>query len=231
MVSREGYRKGKILSRPGVPGALPLRSGTHRMGLDKRRDAVLYIPADYNPVTPAPMAVMLHGAGGDAGHGLSQLRWLADEAGMIVLAPPSRGATWDIIEENAFGPDPLFIDSALTQVFSHYAIDPARLAIGGFSDGASYALSLGLSNGDLFSHLIAFSPGFLHTTGASGKPKVFISHGVLDHVLPIVHCSRRIVPQLQRQQYEVTYHEFNDGHSIPDTIGKEAVQWFLQRQR
>lgn len=31
----------------------------------------------------------------------------------------------------------------------------------GFSDGASYALSLGLPNGNLFSHIVAFSPGFM----------------------------------------------------------------------
>ena len=31
----------------------------------------------------------------------------------------------------------------------------------GFSDGASYALSLGAANGDLFTHIAAFSPGFM----------------------------------------------------------------------
>jgi len=31
----------------------------------------------------------------------------------------------------------------------------------GFSDGASYALSVGITNGDLFTHVIAFSPGFV----------------------------------------------------------------------
>jgi phospholipase/carboxylesterase len=35
------------------------------------------------------------------------------------------------------------------------------VALGGFSDGASYALSLDLTNGDLFASLIAFSPGFI----------------------------------------------------------------------
>lgn len=124
---------------------------------------------------------------------------------------------------------PLFLDGALTQVFSQYSIDPDRLAIGGFSDGAPYALSLGLSNGDLFSHIIAFSPGFFHTAGATGKPQVFISHGVHDPVLPIPPCSRRIVPQLERRQYKVTYWEFNGGHTIPDTICKKAVQWLLEK--
>jgi predicted esterase len=38
------------------------------------------------------------------------------------------------------------------------AIDPARVAIGGFSDGATYALSLGLINGDLFKRVAPSHP-------------------------------------------------------------------------
>lgn len=230
MISREGYRKGHLQARPGRLGELPVNKGTRMLGLDQHRDAVLYIPAGYDPATPAPLAVMLHGAGGDADHGLSLLHWLADTTGMILLSPPSRGNTWDIIEESGFGKDLLFIDSALTQVFSQYSIDPARIAVGGFSDGASYALCVGLSNGDLFSHIIAFSPGFYHSAAAPGKPSIYISHGVDDRVLPIGPCSRRIVPQLERQQYSVTYREFKGGHTIPDKIRKEAVQWFLEKK-
>lgn len=230
MISRDWVRKGKIGARPGASGELAGTRGLRKLGLDKRRDAVLYIPEGYQPGTPAPLAVMLHGAGGSADHGLSLLRWLADAAGVLVLAPSSRGSTWDIIEENAFSHDIVFIDGALTQVFSQYSIDPARIDIGGFSDGASYALSVGLSNGELFPHIVAFSPGFFYTASAGGKPRVYISHGVHDGVLPITPCSRRIVPQLERQQYEVTYREFDGEHTVPDRISKEAVQWFLERE-
>jgi predicted esterase len=40
----------------------------------------------------------------------------------------------------------------------------ATLAVSGFSDGASYALSIGPANGDLFTHVMAFSPGFADLT-------------------------------------------------------------------
>lgn len=60
---------------------------------------------------------------------------------------------------SGFGPDVLYLNKALHHVFNRYSIDPSRLAVAGFSDGASYALSLGVANGDLFSHIIAFSPG------------------------------------------------------------------------
>jgi predicted esterase len=229
MISRNQARKGRIEARPGIESEPHPETGLRKLGLDMRRDALLYTPTDYQPGTPAPLAVLLHGAGGNADHGLSLLRWLADTEGIILMAPSSRGDTWDIIEENEFGQDVLFMDGALTRVFSQYNIDPERIAIGGFSDGASYALSLGLTNGDLFSHIIAFSPGFFYAAVAAGKPQVYISHGVHDDVLPITPCSRRIVPQLTLEQYSVTYREFDGGHTVPDSLSKEATQWFLEK--
>src|SRR5699024_1163884 len=120
---------------------------------------------------------------------------------------------------------------ALVHVFDRYAIDPSRVAIGGFSDGASYALSLGIANGDLFSHVIAFSPGFVAAPGEVGRPRIFVSHGTRDEVLPVDRCSRTIVRQLRREHYDVRYHEFDAGHTVPDTIRAEAVRWFTGHDR
>jgi predicted esterase len=168
---------------------------------------------------------MLHGAGGNGEGGLRIIRNLADVFSTIVLAVDSRGQTWDVLISR-YGPDITFIDQALAQTFTHYAINSNRLAIGGFSDGASYALSVGITNGDLFTHIIAFSPGFMAPTNQVGKPKFFISHGERDTVLPIDRCSRRIVPQLQRAGYEVLYQEFDGPHTVPDPIAHEGMRWF-----
>jgi predicted esterase len=191
------------------------------------RDGLLYVPKNYTPGRPAALAVMLHGAGGNAEHGLSLLRKYADEHSIILLAPASRLGSWDVIARNAFGKDVVLIDQALDLVFSRYAVDPARIAVGGFSDGASYALCLGLTNGDLFTHVIAFSPGFVYTEQEQGKPAVFVSHGTRDRVLPIDPCSRRLVPRLQRKGLSVNYQEFDGEHQIPDRISADAVAWFF----
>src|SRR6185312_17238913 len=100
-----------------------------------------------------------------------------------VLAPNSRDKTWDAIG-GSFGVDVAHLNRALERVFEKVAIDPARLAIGGFSDGASYAISLGLINGDLFNSIVAFSPGFVIDGTPHGTPRIFISHGTRDHILP-----------------------------------------------
>ena len=201
--------------------------GIRNIGLDKDRDALLYIPQTYSPEQGAPFALLLHGAGGSAEHGLFLLKDLAEIHNLILLAPSSRGNTWDLIEEGMFDRDVLFIQQALETVFQTCVPDKKRFAIGGFSDGASYALSLGLINGELFTHILAFSPGFFRAPTAAGKPRLYLSHGINDNVLPIGLCSRRLVPKLQRDGYDVTYREFNGGHTIPGTVSTEAINWFL----
>lgn len=228
ITTRDNYKTGRLTARPQAHTAKDnFTTGVQPLQLADRKDGLIYIPETYNPNRPAALAVMLHGAGGQAGHGLGLLRNYADANNIILLAPASRAASWDIISGNAFGPDVIFIDQALKQAFDRYAIDPARIAIGGFSDGASYALCLGLTNGNLFTHILAFSPGFSYTLEKEGKPKVFISHGTQDRVLPIDPCSRRIVPQLQRQGLPVQYQEFEGEHEIPARISKSAVEWFI----
>ena len=195
-----------------------------------RGDHLLYVPESYGgPESPAPMAVVLHGAGGRASDAMALLRPLADATGMLLLAPTSHQYTWDVIV-GGYGPDVGAIDGALEEAFSRYAVEPTRMAIGGFSDGASYALSLGINNGDLFSDVLAFSPGFMAPSVRAGAPRFFVSHGTRDDVLPIGFCSRRVVPQLERMGYEVEYREFEGGHTVPPEILLDAIGWFTSKR-
>ena len=118
-----------------------------------------------------------------------------------------------------------FLNRALEWVFERLAVDPSRLAIGGFSDGASYALSLGLANGDLFPRVVACSPGFVISAEPNGSPRFFLSHGTADQILPIDRCSRVIVPRLRSMGYDVTFREFEGRHELPPDIASEALQW------
>lgn len=201
-------------------------AGLHRLGLDGARDGLVYIPRGYRSDTAAPLVLLLHGAGAAASDIMPRLTALADKYGLIVLAPDSRRSTWDLIVAD-YGADVAFIDQVLKRVFSHFRIDPEHIAIAGFSDGASYALSLGIVNGGLFTSVIAFSPGFAAEEERSGAPRIFVSHGVDDAVLPIGRCSRPIVTRLRQAGYAVVYHEFDGGHSIPPGMAEKAMEWFL----
>ena len=216
---------GRMNARPGTPTAAGERG---LLRLDSApRDAALYVPRSYSPERAAPLLVMLHGAGGGAANIVQLVKPHADKHGIIVLGPQSVGTTWDLIEQD-LGPDITRIDALLKTVFSTYRIDVRRVAVGGFSDGASYALSVGIMNGDLFGHVLAFSPGFMAPASQNGMPRVFISHGDDDRVLPIERCSRRIVPQLRRAGYRVEYREFDGGHSVPADVARDAIGWFLE---
>jgi phospholipase/carboxylesterase len=216
--------EGHLLSRPTRVAPLPTSTGAQPLGLDGGRDGVLYVPPGLTG--PAPLFVLLHGATGTAAGVARRLDAfpLADELKMVILAPDSRDRTWDAIR-GQFGPDVAFLDKALAKVFAQVPIDPKRVAIGGFSDGASYAISLGLQNGDLFTHVVAFSPGFFVGKQRRGRPLLYVSHGQSDAILPIDTTSRRLVPALKRAGYDVRYHEFNGPHTVPASIARDALEW------
>jgi predicted esterase len=183
--------------------------------------ALAYVPA---PVAGRPyrLVLLLHGAGGGPRQGLDLLLPAADEHRLLLLAPKSTASTWDLIVDG-FGPDVRRIDRVIEEVLDAYPVE--GMTIGGFSDGASYALSIGLTNGDLFDAVLAFSPGFAAPLVAHGQPRVYVSHGIGDPVLPIDACSRRLVPRVESLGYPVSYEEFDGGHEVPDRIVDRAVAW------
>jgi phospholipase/carboxylesterase len=212
-------QRGRLTVRPSQPRrAARGQTGLRAIGRGAR--GLLYVPPGERP---RGLVVVLYGAGGSPQDALGLLQPLADDAGLILLAPRSQGGTWDAAL-GGFGPDVAEIDRLLREVFDRYAVDPKAVAVAGFSDGASYALSIGLTNGDLFRSVIAFSPGFIALVERHGSPRVFVSHGIDDPVLPIDEASRYWVPLL-RARYQVRYREFPGGHEVPPRIAREAVDW------
>jgi phospholipase/carboxylesterase len=222
---------GHLLSRPPKDAPpVPTATGAQPLGLDSGRDGVVYLPPGLTG--PAPLLVLLHGATGSAA-GITRRTdafALADEFKMVILAPDSRERTWDAIRGH-FGPDVAFLDKALAKLFETVPIDRKRVAIGGFSDGASYAISLGLQNGDLFTHVAAFSPGFYVGSQRRGRPIFYISHGKRDEILSFDNTARRLVPELEDANYSVRFKEFDGPHTVPAPIAREAFQWIAGKAR
>jgi phospholipase/carboxylesterase len=208
----------------GQPPPQPL--GTREaLKLGDDRDGFVYLPQNYAPGTRLPLLFMLHGAGGTA-QSVQYALPLADEFGIIVLAPDSRDErTWDGVLRH-WGPDVEFMAAALDQTASRHSVNLERLGVGGFSDGASYALSFGISYGDQFGRVISMSPGVMQPIAARGKPRIFVSHGTSDPIMPIDATSRVFVPRLKKLGYDVTYREYEGRHSPSPPIVREAFQWF-----
>ena len=200
-------------------------TGLHSLGFAGGHDGILSVPANYTREKPIPLILMLHYAGGHAG-----LEVFCDHAakeGIAVVMPESRGRTWDLLLNNSFGPDIQFIDRALQYTFAHVAIDPRHIAVAGLSDGASYALSVGLANGDLFTHIIAYSPGEIEPSKLIGWPLIYITHGTSDRILPIT-VSRQFAPVLRKAGYKVIFREFDGGHYMKRALVMESLRWFLE---
>jgi phospholipase/carboxylesterase len=205
--------------------AEPPRYGENPLKLGSDRDGILYVPKGYKDGTPAPLVLMFHGAG-STGRGVSYTFEIADDLGVIILAPDSRDeATWDMLL-HGFGDDVQFIGAALKDTYARCSVDRKRMAIAGHSDGASYALSLGIGTGDTFGRIMAFSPGVMQPIEVHGKPRIFISHGISDQVMPIDVTSRQFVPRLKKLGYDVTYREYEGRHGVPPAVVREGFDWF-----
>ena len=194
---------------------------------EEGREGVLLVPEGYEPGTPAALVVLFHGAGGTSEGILKLMRAHANATGTLVLAPKSSERTWDLIARRKYGADRERLDATLARVFREYAVDPERVTISGFSDGASYALSLGLTNGDLFRRIAAFSAGGVAASELVERPAVFLSHGTSDPVLPIDLSGRFIAEQLRDEDYRLDYREFEGAHAVPDDIARDGFAFLV----
>jgi phospholipase/carboxylesterase len=226
-------KTGRLHARPGIVSAPSEVTGLQKLDLAVGRDGVIYVPAKHP--SPAPLILTLHGFGESGEFMLRRVQQFADRIGAIVVAPDARATTWDVasgpLDDKAIdrlGTDVAFIDKALARVFERYAIDPQRIAIAGFSDGSGYALSLGIMNGDLFTHVIAFSPCYIRVRQPAGHPHIFLAHGTSDDTLPIEQCGRKIARGLTEAGYDLRYVEFDGEHVVNEQVARQALtSWFV----
>jgi phospholipase/carboxylesterase len=217
---------GRLAARPGKPTKTGAVGEVVPLGVGNgARDGVVYAAPDADRVS-RPLLLLLHGASGSGAWSLGRMQSQIATPGVVIVAPDSRGITWDIVR-GGVGPDARFIDDALRAVFDRYPIDRARVCVAGHSDGASYALTLGLTNGDLFPQVIALSAGFLAVKAPSSvKPRIFLAHGREDEILSFEASGRHIAMLLERAGYDVTFRPFDGGHALKPEIVREAIAWW-----
>lgn len=216
------------LSARHVPPTHEIGPGVHALGLGglDGRDGTLFVPAVAG-THGVPLLILLHGGGGRA----DDFRYtfpIAGKMGVAILTLDARDNTWDGVD-SPFGPDVAFIDRALEHTFARVAVDPRRLAIGGLSDGGFYALSIGLLNGDLFTHIVAVAPGRYVLMGPTiGRPRILVAHGLRDNVYPPYLSRNMVVPKLRADGYDVTYREFDGPHSMPPEMTRDVLEWLVR---
>lgn len=223
-----------LAARPSGNTADELPAGTS--ALPER--AVAYRPATLAR-EPAPLLVLVHGYPGQADDFLKNFIGQADRRGLVLLAVQARDRRWDLVPEPERSRGPLRfklrptyrfawdvprIDRALVALFARTAIDPGRVAILGFSDGASYALSLGIANPYLFRSVIGLSPGFVVLPDSIlPSQDIFVASGTRDIMLPYQVVARDIVPMLSAAGLRPHFRTFDGAHRVDPVVLDEAL--------
>lgn len=222
-----------LAARPGTP-RLTLAAGETTLP----DHSLVYRPATLPP-GPRPLLVILHGFGQDPANFLRSFKHWSDRCGVILIGPVASNVTWDIIAKSRdlesrrsapskapmrFGVDARRIDRDLGALFAYAPIDPAHVALLGFSDGASYSLSLGLANPQLFRWVISFSPGFaLWPPSVALAQRVFIAHGTKDSRLDFANTRDGIVQPLRQAGVNVEFRQFDGDHVLVQPIVQESL--------
>lgn len=229
-------RSGRLETPP--PTEAPAAPETRNGVIQLAGGAYAYLPKGMDR-TKRPLLVALHGAGGEPADVLAAWRAHADAQRFVLLIPRSIKGTWDMVEDlksrlgaemnvqPRFGKDLQAIDDALADLFARVAVDPKHIGLIGFSDGASYALSVGTANPILFETVILLSPGHAFPVKFAKAQRIFVSHGEKDQVLPFSNA-RAIVARLRARGMSVQFEPFAGRHEVPAPIRDKAVTFFLQ---
>lgn len=219
---------------PAAPAPAQAEAAAQGRTLALPDEAVAYVPASAgaNP----PLLVLLHGAGRGRLWMIEHFRAEADRRGIVLLAPTSKGVTWDAVSialAPSTGDNPLEmkmgrrfsssrdskrVDAAIANLARAVPVDRSRTVLAGFSDGATFALAMGMARSEQFAAVIAWSPGIaIETASPARGRRVFVSHGRQDPTLHFEVTCGEVVPLLQGEGAKVSFVAFDGVHEVPKT--------------
>jgi dienelactone hydrolase len=179
-----------------------------------------------------PAVILVHGSGGLSA---SADRWARElnEIGVAVFMLDSftgRGIVSTANDQSQLNSLAMMVDAyaALGQLAAHPRIDPARIAVMGFSKGAVASV---YSSNERFrkmyapggvefaAHIGLYTPcnvAYRDDTRTSGKP-IRLFHGIADDYVSIAPC-RAYVERLKKAEADVTLTEYPDAHHAYDNF-------------
>ncbi len=197
----------------------------------------------FEPATApdGPTLLLLHGTGADEHDLLPLGRALAP--GAALLSPRGKvdengmNRWFRRLREGVFDVDDLIERTAELAGFveaatAAYDLDPERIVVSGFSNGANTGAGLLLLNPGLFVGAALFAggaplqgrePGPVDLSGT----RVFLGNGVADPITT-VDQSRLLASQLGERGAEVLVREHPGGHQLTPEVLAEAGDWFAR---
>jgi phospholipase/carboxylesterase len=190
---------------------------------------------------PAGALVLFHGRGADENDLFPLLDSLDPDRrlhGLTLRGPlslPPGGAHWYIVPRVGYPDRDTFLGSFATVSARLDALELpiGRTVLGGFSQGAVMALSLGLARGRPRPAGIIALSGFVPVVEGFGFereppfPRVAIGHGTYDPVIS-VEFGRRARELLEGAGAEVLYREYPLPHAIDPAFLAELHGWLVE---
>ena len=192
----------------------------------------LLVPASIEPTRGYPLLTVFHGAGRQDELLVRAYRDEPARRDALFFIPRSTSPTWDLlIGEDR--PDLDFLEYAYAEIYRRIPVDHGRQALIGYSDGASYALAVGLSNPRLFSAVMGWAAGFVvfdksAVSPTDARPRILLEHGTRDPVFPFREVALRNCAILRQLGYEVELRVDEGGAHWPSrAFQPAALDWFL----
>ena len=179
-----------------------------------------------------PLFTVLHGAGRQDEFLAKAYRAQPALRDALFFVPRSVAPTWDLIAGTE-RKDLDFFEYAYDLIYRRYPVDAFQQVLIGYSDGASYALSVGLSNPNLFAAVIGWAAGFLvldrnTLDAANAKPRIYLEYGTHDQLFNFEQVALPMRENLEQAGYDLTFSVDEGGRHLPSgSFHLEALDWYF----
>ena len=227
---RVDYKPVEARAEPSPTGSVSLEQGASR--------ATLLTPREIDPARRYPLFTVLHGAGRQDEMLAKGYRDKAEERQAFFLFPRSVLPTWDLIA-SAERPDLDFLEYTYDLIYRRYPIDPLQQVLIGYSDGASYGLSVGVCNSHFFSALMVWAAGFLVLDPSTTerfregipelRPRIYLEYGTHDELFDFETVALPMRENLEKAGFDVTFSVDEGGRHWPSgSFQSEALDWYFE---
>ncbi|MEA2749945.1 MAG: polyhydroxybutyrate depolymerase [Myxococcales bacterium] len=209
-----GFPTTESAASPGC-GRAPAKIGAsalHVNALGRDRAYTLVVPEGYDAKAPYPLVFVLHGSGGNAAGARAQTDLEKLAAGHAVFVYPDAGGSWDLDAPASSNRDVALFDAILVSVHNALCIDPRRVFVTGFSNGAYMANQLACKRGERIRGVVTHAGGGPYETSGG-------SYDATGHLA----CPGKAVASL-------VVHGNSDG-SVPPSEGQKSIDHWSYANR
>jgi len=157
----------------------------------EQRRYLLYVPDAYDPSTPTPLVISIHGFAEWPAHQQQISHWneLADEYGFLVVYPMGTGfpLRWRASGDTALVQDVTFISDLIDELEGEYNLDPARIYANGLSNGGGMSFVLSCKLSDRIAAIGGVAGAYLLPWEACTRSRpvpAIVFHGNADPIVP-----------------------------------------------